>query len=261
MSGIARYRLITGVICFCSLLGLVSNKLHAQLNVKDSTISMHLIMGQYAFQIPAGDMSERFGVNSMIGGAYMYKTQKNWTFGIDGRFMFGNDVKDSDKIFDNIETSDGNIVDMEGIYSTYHFYERGFALLAKTGKVFTLDKPNPNSGILTGLGVGYLQHKIFIDHRDKTAPQITGDYLKGYDELKNGPAINVFGGFIHFDNKRVINFYAGLDVTVAFTQDVRPYSFAKMEYNDGNFTDIIFSVNVGWIFPIYKRAPKDFYYY
>lgn len=222
---------------------------------------MHLIMGQYAFQIPAGDVSERFGVNSMIGGTYLYKTDQNWIIGIDGRFMFGNDVKNSDKIFDNIETSDGNIVDMEGIYATYHFYERGFSTLAKTGKIISLDKPNPNSGILTGLGVGYLQHKIFIDHRDKTAPQITGDYLKGYDELKNGPALNVFAGYIHFDNKRVINFYAGLDATVAFTQFVHPYSFAQMKYNNGTFTDIFFSLNIGWIFPIYKRAPKEFYYY
>ncbi len=218
-------------------------------------------MAQYAFQLPAGDIGKRFGANSMIGGAYLYKTNQNWILGFDGRFMFGNNVKDSDKILDNIETSDGNIIDLEGIYASYQFYERGFSFLTKTGKVFSWNKPNPNSGILTGIGAGYLQHKIFIDHRDKTAPQIMGDYLKGYDELKSGPALNAFAGFMHLDNNKSINFYAGIDATVAFTQFVHPYSFAQMKYNSGKFTDILISLNIGWIFPIYKRAPKDFYYY
>ncbi len=261
MSRLNRHSIYSAIFGFIILLSVVPKQSSAQQNLRDSTISMHFIMAQYAFQIPAGDVSKRFGVNSMIGGAYMYKTNHNWLFGFDGRFLFGNNVKNSDKILDNIETSDGNIVDLEGIYATYHFYERGFSFLAKTGKVLTLNKPNPNSGIFTGLGAGYLQHKIFIDHRDKTAPQIIGDYLKGYDELKSGPALNLFAGYLHFDNNKAINFYAGVDATFAFTQFVHPYSFAQMKYNSGNFTDVFISLNVGWIFPMYKRAPKDFYYY
>lgn len=222
---------------------------------------MHLIMAQYAVQFPGGDVAERFGVNSMIGGGYLYKTKANWVFGIDGEFMFGNDVKNSEHIFDNIETSDDNIVDLEGIYATYHFYERGFTLIGKVGKTISLGKPNPNSGILFGVGGGYLQHKIFIDHRDKTAPQITGDYLKGYDELKRGPAVNAFIGYMFLGNEKIINFYTGVDLTVAYTQFVHPYSFAQMKYNTGKFTDTFLSVKFGWFIPVYRRAPKEFYYY
>lgn len=234
---------------------------HAQLNVKDSVISMHLIQAHYAYQVPGGDMARRFGANSMVGPGYMYKTSENWLFGVEGGFMFGTEVKDSEKILSNIETQDGNIVDLEGIYSTYHFNERGYTLIAKAGKVISFGKPNPNSGILLGVGGGYLEHKIFIDHRDKSAPQITGDYLKGYDELKRGPAINAFAGFLYLDNKRVINFYTGIDLTMAFTQHVRPYSFSEMKFNTGKFTDILFSLKAGWFIPVYKRTPKEFYYY
>lgn len=240
---------------------LINAKSIAQQSIKDSTISMHLIVAQYAVQLPGGDVADRFGISSMVGAGYLFKTKTNWVFGLDGGFMFGNDVKNKEHIFDNIETSDDNIVDLEGIYATYHFYERGFSLLGKIGKTFSFGKPNPNSGIMLGIGGGYLQHKIFIDHRDKTAPQITGDYLKGYDELKRGPAVNAFLGYMFLGNNKVINFYTGVDFTVAFTQFVHPYSFAQMKYNSGNFTDTFLSVKFGWIIPVYKRSPKEFYYY
>lgn len=222
---------------------------------------MHMIMAQYALQIPGGDVAGRFGANSVIGGGYLYKTSSNWLVGAEGGFIFGNTVKDKEHILDNIETSDDNIVDMEGIYATYHFYERGFSLLGKAGKVISFGKPNPNSGIVLGVGGGYLQHKVLIDHRDKTAPQITGDYLKGYDELKRGPAIHAFAGYLFMSNDKLINFYSAFEVTAAFTQYVHPYSFSKMEYNTGNFTDVFMSVKIGWLIPVYKRAPKEFYYY
>lgn len=258
-----RLRSFTSIIlllCFTGLL-IIPGKTSAQQSVKDSAIAMNLIMAQYAHQFPGGDVASRFGSNSMVGAGYMFKTKTNWVFGAEGGFMFGSDVKGKENILKNIETSDGNIVDMEGIYANYNFFERGLTLLAKTGKVFSFGKPNPNSGILAGIGAGYLQHKVFIEHRDKTAPQITGDYLKGYDELKRGPAVNVFAGYLFLGNDKLVNFYSGLEVTAAFTQFVHPYSFSQMKYNTGNFTDVFYSIKVGWLIPVYKRAPKEFYYY
>lgn len=249
------------LFCLLTLLFLNPEKTKAQFSVKDSTISMHLIEAQYAFQIPSGEIADRFGSNSMVGGGYLYKTKTNWVIGAEGGFMFGETVKNSEHILDNIETSDDNIVDMEGIYANYHFYERGYSILAKAGKVLSFGKPNPNSGIMLVIGGGYLQHKIYIEHKDKTAPQITGDYLKGYDELKRGPAINAFAGYLFLSNDKLVNFYTGVEVTAAFTQFVHPYSFAQMKYNTGTFTDIFMSVKVGWLIPVYRRAPKEFYYY
>ncbi len=250
-------------LLIASLLILVTsvNEVSAQQNVKDSTISMHLITAHFAYQIPSGDMADRFGSNAMVGPAYFYKSSKNWLIGMEAGFMFGNTIKNKENILSSIETEDGNIVDVDGIYSTYHFYERGYSFLAKLGKVIPVGKSNPNSGIMTGIGGGLIQHKVFIDHRDQTAPQITGDYLKGYDELKRGPAASIFAGYFFTGENKVINFYANVDLTVAFTEDIRPYSFARREYLNGKYTDLLISLKVGWMIPVYKRSPKDFYYY
>lgn len=244
-----------------TLVFLTSFNARAQKSIKDSTIAIHLIEAHFSLQVPGGDIADRFGTNSMVGAGYLYKTSGNWLLGAEGGFLFGSNIKDSDKILDNIETEDGNIVDLGGIYATYHYNERGILMLGKVGKVFTLNKPNINSGIAAGIGAGFLQHKILIEHRDKTAPQITGDYTKGYDELKRGPALNVFLGYLYLSNNRIINFYAGAEMTVAFTENVHPYSFNKMEFNTGKFTDMLYSVKIGWFIPVYRRAPKDFYYY
>jgi hypothetical protein len=233
----------------------------AQKSIKDSVIFTNLIYASYAMQFPGGDMEERFGMNSQMGVGYLLKTNSNWVFGLEGDFMFGNEVKNEQNILSLIETSDGNLIDMGGTYADYNFNERGFSGFIKVGKVIPVWGPNKNSGVLFTLGGGYLQHKVYIEHKDKTAPQITGDYLKGYDELKRGFASNLFLGYLYLGNQNKVNFFAGLDVTVAFTEHVRPYSFNQINYNSGRFTDILTAIKVGWIIPVYRRSPKEFYYY
>lgn len=233
----------------------------AQKSIRDSVIFTNLIYANYALQFPGHDMADRFGMNSQVGPGFMIKTGSNWLFGAEGNFLFGDQVNNEANILKNIETSDGNIIDMEGIYADYRFNERGFSGILKFGKLIPVWGPNRNSGILVTLGGGYLQHKIYIEHRDKTAPQITGDYLKGYDELKRGFASNFFLGYLYLGNSQKVNFFAGIDFTLAMTSYVRPYSFAEMKYNSGTFTDTFTGIKIGWIIPVYKRAPKDFYYY
>lgn len=249
------------LIGFIFIVSAPISRVSAQQNVKDSTISMHLITAHFAYQFPMGDMATRYGQSAMVGPAYYYKSSKNWLIGAEGGFFFGNQVIDKENILSSIETEDGNIVDVDGIYATYHFYERGYSFLAKAGKILTLRKSNPNSGIMLGGGAGMIQHKILIDHRDQTAPQISGDYLKGYDELKRGPALNLFAGYFYTGNSKVVNFYANIDLTVGLTEDIRPYSFSARKYNDGKYTDYIVSLKLGWLIPVYQRAPRDFYYY
>jgi len=233
----------------------------AQKSIQDSVIFTNLVYASYTLQFPGGDMAERFGTNSCIGPGYLIKTSSNWVFGIEGNFMFGKEVKNTENILSIIETSDGNIIDMEGIYADYNFNERGFSAIARVGKLIPAWGPNRNSGIIFALGGGYLQHKIYIEHKDKTAPAITGDYLKGYDELKRGFASNIFLGYLYLGNRNKVNFFAGIDCTVGFTRHVRPYSFNNMKFNSGKFNDILTGVRVGWIIPIFSRAPKDYYYY
>lgn len=50
-------------------------------------------------------------------------------------------------------------------------------------------------------GGGFLQHKIRIENRENVAPQILGDYAKGYDYLRNGPAGYLYVGYVFHANK------------------------------------------------------------
>lgn len=243
------------------LLILASNGAFAQKSIGDSTIVAHLIFGSYSYEIPGQDMAKRFGGFSQVGPGYLLKTRSNWILGVESNFGFGSTLKNEDEILKGIATSDGNVIDLSGTYANFHFNMRSFSTMGRVGKIIPVFGPNKNSGIMLTAGFGYLQHKIYIEHKEKSAPQITGDYLKGYDELKRGFITNVFLGYLYLGNSNKVNFFAGLDFNLGFTQHARPYSFAEMKYNSGTFTDTYGGVKIGWIIPVYKRAPKEFYYY
>lgn len=243
------------------LLTFVSQGIFAQKSIRDSAIVAHLIYATYSYEIPGQDIGQRFGGFSQVGPGYMVKTKKNWIWGVESNFGFGKNVKNEASILKGTATSDGNIIDISGIYANFNYNLRSFSAMGRAGKLFPAFGPNQNSGIMLTLGLGYLQHKIYIEHKDKSAPQITGDYLKGYDELKRGFATNVFLGYLYLGNTNKVNFFAGIDFTLGFTQHARPYSFVDMKYNSGSFNDIYSGIKVGWIIPVYKRAPSEFYYY
>ena len=58
----------------------------------------------YTYQIPTSDLANTFGDNSAIGASYFLETANNLFYGIEGSYMFGNNVKDA-TLFDNISTN------------------------------------------------------------------------------------------------------------------------------------------------------------
>ncbi len=235
--------------------------LHSQISVKDSTIFTALFYASYAYQIPGNDLAKRFGNNSNIGGGCLIKTKKNLLFGVDFNFLFSENVKDEDSLFKHISTSDGSIIGRDGLYAEVHLWERGFNSSFKVGKIFPIFGPNPNSGLAIIFSMGYLQHKIRIENRDKTAPPINGDYKRGYDRLSAGLAINQFIGYMHLGNKKLISFFAGFELTQAWTKSLRIYDFDKMSRNEERYFDTLYGIKIGWIIPLYKRIPDKYYYY
>ena len=241
-------------VLLSSLLFLSTN---AQVNIKDSTVFAPLISASYSYQWPGGDLVNRFGSNSSIGAAFMIKTKSNWIFGIDGNFIFGNNVKE-DGILDSISTEKGRIIDENGNDADIGFFERGFLTSLKFGRLFSLLGPNKNSGVVIIGSVGLLQHKIRIEG---DAPPIKGDYKKGYDRLTNGLALSEFIGYLYLGNKHVLNFYAGFEFTQAWTQNRRSYNFDTMEKDEAKRIDVLSGIRVGWMIPLNKRVPDEYYYY
>jgi hypothetical protein len=233
----------------------------AQVNASDSAVAAFIPYASYAFQIPGGDVADRYGVNSTLGAGFFYKSKKNLLLSFDFNYIFGDQVKNADTILWMVETDDGYIIDGNGTYTNYALYERGYSINFRVGKIINALSPNPNSGILLMGGVGYLLHRMRIDNQNNTAPQISGDYAKGYDRLTGGINLNQFIGYYYMGKSKVLNFYGGFEFYQAFTKSRRDYIFDRMSKDNNNYIDLFFGFKVGWMIPIYKRAPDSYYYY
>ena len=186
--------------------------------------------------------------------------KSNWILGGEFTYIFGNRVKNQETLFSLISNSDGFIIDNSGEYAEVVVSENGFNASLKIGKIFPWFGPNKNCGPVFSLQPGFFQHKVKILNIGNTAPQLRGDYKKGYDELANGFSITEFIGYFYMGNRRLVSFYAGFEFTQAFTSNRRPYSFNNMERTGGTNLDLLYSVRIGWMIPIYKRAPAGYYY-
>ena len=253
--------MIRKILLFSFCLSLVL-KSYSQISIKDSSINTGMFSANYSYDIPLGDLKDRFGDNSTIGGKFSYKTTKNWIFEFQGDFIFGNSIKE-DNIFDSIKTpktSAGYIIDGNGRYAEVHLYERGYKFSLNGGKILPIIGPNKNCGIALIQGFGFIQHKIRIENPDNITPQIKGDYKKGYDRLTNGFAMTQFIGYVHLGNNRLFSFYAGIEFTEAWTRNRRSYNFDTQMQDDKLRFDGMCGAKVGWIIPMYKKVPKQFYY-
>ena len=219
-----------------------------------------VIQVNYQGHVPLADMAKRFGLSSTVGAALSFKMKHNLWLDFEGNFLFGNDIKE-DSLFSSIKASNGSIIGVTGIFESINLMERGFMFRASIGKVFPLGKPNVNSGLYVKLGAGFLQHKIGIStDNDAALPQISGDYIKGYDRMTNGLMLSQFIGYMYLSNSRILNFYAGFEIIEGFTKGRRTWLFDERKSGEDNRTDILISFKIGWLLPIYYKTTQKYYY-
>tara|TARA_B110001469_G_scaffold126797_1_gene145455 strand:+ start:1073 stop:1834 length:762 start_codon:yes stop_codon:yes gene_type:complete len=228
-------------------------------NQRDSSESIPFIRFQYNYLLASGDFEDTFDNGNSVGGAFGFKTLSNWQFEIEGNYMFGSRLKRIDLLSD-ISNEEGDITDSEGELVKLIFDLRGFTVFATVGKLFPLKESNNNSGILTQIGVGFLQHKIFIDYRDGDVFQLSKSMLKGYDRLHNGFATKQFIGYQHFGRKNMFNFYVGFEFQQGFTKNRRQYNYDTKSFDLDRKIDLLYGIRLGWSLPVRKRASEDFYY-
>ncbi len=234
-------------------------QLSAQVSIKDSSVSTPMISASYGYYLSGGDMNKRFGDNSSIQLNVDFKTKYNWMIGVNGSYIFGKTVKES--LFDSIASPNGSIIDKLGGFSDVRLYERGFTTSITLGRMFPFKKPNPNSGIVFNIGLGFIQHKIRIETIGNNVPQLSKEYKKGYDRLSNGFLLSQNLGYMYLSNNRIANFYFGLECMQGFTQNRRSYNFDEMKQDTEKRLDIFYGAKGSWILPLYKKAPKEFYTY
>jgi len=221
---------------------------------------MPMISFTYGHYLPAGDLLKRFGNNSGIGGAFHYKLKNNFIIGAEGNFMFSRNVKE-DGILAPIDSDDnGYVFNEDGQVAQILLFERGYTLGITTGKIFPIIGPNPNSGLMIKAGIGFMQHKIRIEHQLDIIPQLEGDYIKGYDRLSNGLMLSQFIGYFNMSSNRFTNFYIGAEFFEGFTQNRRGFNYDTRQTDTARRTDIFMGMKIGWCILLYKRTASNYYY-
>lgn len=248
-------------VCFLSFLGS-----RAQEEYADSSYFAPLIQMSYAYQIPGADMAVRFGNNSSLGLQTNIKFKNYWTLGLKSTFFWGSQVN-HDSLLKGTETSGAqgknyvNVIDRDGELARIYFEERGFTVMATAGRIFNVLAPNKNSGIMIHGGVGAMWHRIRIDYRNSKIQWLDKPGRRGYDHLSVGPAVEGFLGYVFLSRNRYVNFFAGVEFQMAWTRNVRGYNYDTMAPDNKIRTDQLLGFRAGWILPLYKAKPKEFYYY
>src|SRR5690606_16803164 len=126
------------------------------------------------------------------------KTKSNWIIGAKVDFIFGNKIKE-DSFLANIEGYEKSHIAFNGYRVNINTFERGYMVGLQLGKIIALNDSRPDNGLMLLTTAGFLQHKILISTKNAgDVPQLSGDYVKGYDRLSNGLFLEQFIGYTHF---------------------------------------------------------------
>ena len=240
---------------------LIPTSSFSQWSKSDTAISRTWIGFEYGGNWTQADLAERYGFMNHIGLMTGFKTSKNWFYGLQSSFHFGNNVR-LKGIFDHLVDSNGNITDVDGNIAAVVVYPRGFSINASIGKIFPVFGSNKNSGIFVHYGMGYLLHRMKIETNEQVIPQIELDYKKGYDRLATGVNLHQFVGYNFMSSIGGYHFYGGFYAQEGFTKNRRTINFDEPDVPVSTELrlDVQVGFKLGWVIPIYKRQPKDFYF-
>lgn len=210
------------------------------------------IQFHYTYMMPEGDMVRQYGPFHNIGFGGLFKTERNLVLGFDASYQFGHKIKDY-SFLDQLTNSSGVLMNSAGNPATYSVSMRGFSAFGKIGYLIPVTWRNLNSGILVLGGVGMYYNKMNISTTG-TIPTLTEELKKGYDRLRQGPALSQFVGYYYNSPNRYYNFFIGIDFTEAFTKSVRKYDYATRMPDEGKYMDMNIGARIGWMIPLYMRA-------
>ena len=247
MSRLSKFFLLC-VLFFTSLKGFAQHN--------DSAAYGFIFKLSYAEQLPGGTLGRLFGYNSNVQGGVFYKTSSNWIYGGEFSYIFGNVLKNTG-VLDSIATNNGNLIANDGNYPGISYFERGFDIQLTVGKLFPVSR-NLNSGILVTFSAGYIQYHLDIEAPSDWTPQISGDYLQGYDHLTAGVCATEFIGYQYISKKLFLAIFGGFEFTEAFAKSLR-YDF-QLHEKDPNYKYAMLSgLRVGWMLPILQEKKLKFY--
>lgn len=243
-------------VLWALLLGLVVTESFAQTQLPPPThVAFMSVHGQY--NLPGANFADRFGASSMVGLGFHYKTSRNWIFGGEASYIFGSKVRE-DSILNFMKDDQGYLLGLDGGQYNPILYLRGYRLQLTAGKILPLLQYNENTGLLVQLGVGFIQHKIYYDVKQRdNLPQISRNNVKAFDRLSNGWALTQLASYHYMSVNRLLNFQVGIEVMEGLTFNRRSYNFPAGDYSQQRM-DLMIGLKAAWILPFYTKRIVEY---
>lgn len=244
----------------CILLASWGQSLHAQESIQDSAIQLIGLDLSYHGLIPGGDMRDRYGFNSQVGGELIFKGRHNFYLTAGCYFLFSDSVAQPG-VLDPLLIPGGFIIGDNGLLSSVGIMQRGFVVPLAIGKIIPVIKShNPNSGLYVELGAQFIQHKIHLRAIDERVSLLSGEYRKGYDQMANGIGIREMIGYRYFGKGGNVNFAAGFVFSQNFTGNRRTTHFIDGTTDHAPRLDLLSGFRVSWTYAFYRRSPNEVYF-
>lgn len=218
-----------------------------------------LITASVAYQNNWGHLNDRYGSNLSIGAGVGYKTQSNWIYSFEASYMFGNDVKNGGLILNQLIGDKGLIFNQAGNYAELNVFQRGIYGHFTVEKILPVFQLSENSGPTLGLGAGYLCHWIRLNNVGNDAPQVLGEYYKGYDRLSGGFSIKESIGYLYLSKKEGVNLKLSFELMQGFSKNLRGFNYDTGMFDEETHLDLFYSIRLNWYLPIYKKAKTEYY--
>lgn len=220
-----------------------------------------MIGAQLSQQWNRGDWAQHFYDQWSVGAELGWKNAQDWIFSAEGNYAFGNQINDPDQYLNALQTSNGQVLNLNGSYATYTVYQRGAYGSGNVEKILPFWKATLNSGPTIGLGAGYYAHWIRIDNAGNDVPLFNDEYEKGFDQWSHGPMLKESIGYLYLSRNRRINFKISLEIAQIFSQNIRGYNYSTGQKESGTQNNWLYGLKLNWYIPVYRGAPRQEYYY
>lgn len=224
--------------------------------VRDSALFSPHIHVQGGLGTCSGDLGLRFRSGGVFGAGAHVKFRSGWYAGLNANFAFGLELKEPG-VLSNLLTPSGQLIDNEGQVALITLSGRSGLFTLDGGKLFSLPGRNPNSGLLVMVGVGSVHHRVHFENTENPITQLADPYLSGYDRLTWGVAVREFVGYWHMSDNGLVNWFGGVELWQARTWPQRPMNFDTQQVDEGPRQDGFASLQLGWVFHIYKRSAPE----
>lgn len=206
----------------------------------------------YGWQIPAGDLQNRFGSFFGLGPQLTWWGKKMYGQ-VSYQYYFGAQVKED--VLQGLRSTDGSVVGSAQIIPAF-LRLRGWSAQIMAGKWFKTGHPHWWFG--AHAGPVWFNHRLKVLDETQSHPLLAKPYWSGYDRLSSGPGLSGGGSLVY---KATAQAWFMLEVnhTLAWTH-LRHNQYDGYQEKSRR-QDRMTSLRLSWLWPIDLRSQPEKIFY